>query len=333
MLYNNIPNNQNQQMGLLMQNNVGQPMNDINAYNNMMNQNMNQQFLHHNNSNLMAMSINQPQPLPNPSFTPIQNQQNKPAYSCVYCEDIYKMTILNNLPLKSLKCLYCGNVTNESSLEFYMGKYKDELVKAKKNNIGVKEEPKDEPVEKKKEKKKSSKKNSKKKNKYIKIKDETTEEEKSDIEEEEEEEESNSEPEENAKAKTKEKKSANKKAKNKEKRKKEEKKEEPDFEEEVKTSKKNNQNLDTEELERKNREIEIQKRLDEMKKKTQVKPEAEEADVDGTTGKGAEVGDDQTYENFMKTKQRKGIKTGIGREKEYLAHKNIISVKILLNLF
>jgi len=55
--------------------------------------------------------------------------ESKDKSSCPHCEEFYKMTIMNSLPLKILKCIYCNNLINAKSLEFYLSKYKDELVK------------------------------------------------------------------------------------------------------------------------------------------------------------------------------------------------------------
>lgn len=49
-------------------------------------------------------------------------------FSCPNCEPIYKLSIMHNIPLKVLKCLQCGNVLNNTSLQFYLKKYKDELL-------------------------------------------------------------------------------------------------------------------------------------------------------------------------------------------------------------
>ena len=52
-------------------------------------------------------------------------------FSCSNCEPIYRLSIMNNIPLKVLKCLVCGNVINNTSLCFYLEKYKEELLKKK----------------------------------------------------------------------------------------------------------------------------------------------------------------------------------------------------------
>ena len=63
-----------------------------------------------------------------PSY-PVQSVQNKTSLEkyCSYCEEIYKYTILNNTPLKKIKCVYCNNELNIESLDFFIKKYKNEL--------------------------------------------------------------------------------------------------------------------------------------------------------------------------------------------------------------
>lgn len=70
----------------------------------------------------------------NTPFTPFSKLDSDPN-SCTYCEEIYKYTIMNNLPLKIMTCLYCNKQMNGSSLEFYLRKYKDELEEHYKNVI------------------------------------------------------------------------------------------------------------------------------------------------------------------------------------------------------
>ena len=48
--------------------------------------------------------------------------------SCYYCEEIYKYVIINNLPLKIMTCLYCNNTINEKALEFFIEKFRKELI-------------------------------------------------------------------------------------------------------------------------------------------------------------------------------------------------------------
>lgn len=60
--------------------------------------------------------------------------------SCSYCEEIYQYTIMNNLPFKKIKCLYCGIEMNSKTLEYYLEKFKKDLKLKYKNNIGL---PKD----------------------------------------------------------------------------------------------------------------------------------------------------------------------------------------------
>lgn len=68
--------------------------------------------------------------VPEPSIQEHLPNQND-IFSCSNCEPIYRLSILNNIPLKVLKCLVCGNVINNTSLLFYLEKYKEELLKKK----------------------------------------------------------------------------------------------------------------------------------------------------------------------------------------------------------
>ena len=125
-LYNNQMNNQmtnqmnNQNYNYLMNQDQSNTMNNY------------QNQLQLNNQNKNVYSV-----FPNP-------EEKRDIYSCQYCEDIYKMTILYNYPLKKLKCLHCGNVTNVISLEYYMKKFKHELMNIKKANLNKNEETKEE---------------------------------------------------------------------------------------------------------------------------------------------------------------------------------------------
>ncbi len=56
-------------------------------------------------------------------------------YSCGYCKEIYKNSIFNNNPLFMIKCVYCQNVINNFSLDFYLKKYREDLVSHRKNMI------------------------------------------------------------------------------------------------------------------------------------------------------------------------------------------------------
>jgi len=60
--------------------------------------------------------------------------------SCDHCEQIYKMSIFNKLPLKILKCVHCSNVINNDSLDFYLKKYKKDLIKMNKETININDE-------------------------------------------------------------------------------------------------------------------------------------------------------------------------------------------------
>lgn len=61
--------------------------------------------------------------------------------SCVECEEIYKVTIINELPLQVMRCMNCDNVLNYNSLDYYKKKYnkiekptKNENFNSKKRN-------------------------------------------------------------------------------------------------------------------------------------------------------------------------------------------------------
>jgi hypothetical protein len=95
------------------------PNNNFTPYNNQNNYNSNP------NQNLLTpFSTNSH---PNPNYNSNQNSSSSEPNSCNYCEEIYKYTIMNNLPLKIMTCLYCNKNMNGTSLEFFLHKYKDEL--------------------------------------------------------------------------------------------------------------------------------------------------------------------------------------------------------------
>ncbi|MCQ2819578.1 MAG: hypothetical protein MJ252_20130 [archaeon] len=90
-----------------------------------------------------------PKTQPNEEYIPKKTKpledEEKDPFSCENCEPIYKLSILNNIPLKVLKCLVCGNVLNNTSLTFYHKKYQKELMaqnNQKKNPM--REQPKEE---------------------------------------------------------------------------------------------------------------------------------------------------------------------------------------------
>lgn len=62
----------------------------------------------------------------------IKSKDNK---SCSLCEKIYKETILNNKTITIAKCGSCFNQINLDSLEYYMKKYHDELIKSQKKKL------------------------------------------------------------------------------------------------------------------------------------------------------------------------------------------------------
>jgi hypothetical protein len=58
-------------------------------------------------------------------------------YSCYQCEKIYKASLFDSTPLKIKKCVVCNNLINNISLDFYIRKYKDEIIENKKKMIGL----------------------------------------------------------------------------------------------------------------------------------------------------------------------------------------------------
>jgi hypothetical protein len=94
---------------------MSNPNQNPNYYPQMYEQNMNMN---------MNMGMNIP---PQNSYSNFYLDRDMDANSCTYCEEIYKFTIMNNLPLKLMTCLYCNKVMNGNSLEFYLRKYKSEL--------------------------------------------------------------------------------------------------------------------------------------------------------------------------------------------------------------
>jgi hypothetical protein len=57
------------------------------------------------------------------------------SLSCTNCEEIYKEGILNNKMSNIIQCASCKNFINETSLEFYLQKYKNEVLELKKREI------------------------------------------------------------------------------------------------------------------------------------------------------------------------------------------------------
>jgi hypothetical protein len=47
--------------------------------------------------------------------------------ACNYCEEIYKYLIINNQPIKFIKCLYCNRIMNRTTLDYYIDKYKNDV--------------------------------------------------------------------------------------------------------------------------------------------------------------------------------------------------------------
>ena len=317
-------------------NNSGQPylnpyinnnMGTLNSYDSMQNlQNMQtMQNFNQNYNYLSQMNQNQPQMMNQSQMMNQMNQnqlnqmnlnQNIEPYSCVYCEDIYKLTIVNNIPLKKLKCLYCGNVTNEQSLSFYQNKYANTEIKKKSNIQEVnssEEEVSQEIVQKTKKavKADTADKIDKSKNfKSIKAKQKTKNNKNEEIivkdEEEDLEEQNNNDSDEEKRAK----------AKVTAKQDKRKIKQEDDQESDL-----HNSEEDIKKREKMKRTKDINEKLEEMKRKTEVKPEPVE---------------DESYEDkYIPTKKegvvlprpKTGVRTNIGRENEI--NKHIIAVNKL----
>jgi hypothetical protein len=55
------------------------------------------------------------------------NEPTKDRFSCVNCEPIYRLCIINNIPLKTFQCLICGNIINKNNLNLYIKKYHKQI--------------------------------------------------------------------------------------------------------------------------------------------------------------------------------------------------------------
>jgi len=66
-----------------------------------------------------------------------ETEEEKPKktdpYSCQYCEEVYRIIIFQNIPVKVFKCYYCHNSLNPDSLDYYYKKYDKEI-----NRVGDK---------------------------------------------------------------------------------------------------------------------------------------------------------------------------------------------------
>ena len=67
----------------------------------------------------------------NLKFTPYGPNNDK--FSCDICEEYYKNCIIYNKPINIVKCKYCCNIINTKSLEFYLDKYKYEILNCNNN--------------------------------------------------------------------------------------------------------------------------------------------------------------------------------------------------------
>ena len=96
---------------------------------NITNSNYNPFHLYHNPSNYNNTFVNTSNQFD-------QNINSIDPLSCPNCETIYQLTIFNNVALSMVRCIYCNNITNLYSLEFYLEKYRKELhqKKERRNN-------------------------------------------------------------------------------------------------------------------------------------------------------------------------------------------------------
>ena len=105
------------------------------------NKNFDLLFSDHNNNFSSIKSSNhhhsnsQPIMFPNPNNKNFEllfsnntiNEPIKDRFSCLNCEPIYRLCIINNIPLKTLQCLICGNIINKNSLNLYIKKYHKQI--------------------------------------------------------------------------------------------------------------------------------------------------------------------------------------------------------------
>jgi len=59
--------------------------------------------------------------------TDYPEEKEKDPYSCQYCEEVYRIIIFQNVPVKMFKCYYCHSMINPQSLNYYYKKYEKEL--------------------------------------------------------------------------------------------------------------------------------------------------------------------------------------------------------------
>ena len=85
---------------------------------------VNQQFLmnHLNEYNVLPIKSKNSNIEPSESST----SEAEPK-ACNYCEEIYKYLIINNQPIKFIKCLYCNRIMNRTTLDYYIDKYKNDV--------------------------------------------------------------------------------------------------------------------------------------------------------------------------------------------------------------
>jgi len=138
--------NSSKQSGLENQNerdgNKDQPIyysyNNLQAINNNINQNNGNNANENKPFNDLKEKLNNKEDNKGRYSHNIENEgeeiENDP-YSCPYCEEVYKIIIFENKPIKVFKCFYCHNTINARSLDFYYKKYEKELIEINKKRL------------------------------------------------------------------------------------------------------------------------------------------------------------------------------------------------------
>lgn len=108
------------------------------------NKNFDLLFSDNNNNTIPGTSTNKNYSLLDNNTSQLNNTDLGPnqndIFSCSNCEPVYRLSIMHNIPLKVLKCLVCGNIINNTSLSFYLEKYKIELLNKSKKSRAADEE-------------------------------------------------------------------------------------------------------------------------------------------------------------------------------------------------
>lgn len=108
------------------------------------NKNFDLLFSDNYNNTMPGTSINKNYSLLDNNTSQLNNTEPDPnqndIFSCPNCEPVYRLSIMHNIPLKVLKCLVCGNIINNTSLSFYLEKYKAELLNKSKKSRAADEE-------------------------------------------------------------------------------------------------------------------------------------------------------------------------------------------------